>query len=259
MILVEKIFINKIPALHIVKEEVHLSQLPFVIFVHGFGSFKEKNLHYAYLLAEKGFRVVLPEALYHGERANNQNQQELAFRFWEIVLKTIHELEGIKNYFLDKGLIDEERIGLAGTSMGGIITHGALTQYKWIKVAASLMGSPYYLDFAKRQMKEVESKGISLPITDVEQEQLLEQLKRYDLSLQSEKLGNRPIFLWHGKVDPVVPFEYSSHFYEMMVKRNAQIDFLVDEKAGHKVSHQGLLRMVDWFHIHFSLKVETHK
>jgi uncharacterized protein len=258
VILVEKLYIHEIPALHIVKEEYRLNSLPFVIFVHGFGSFKEKNLHYAYMLAEKGFRVVLPDALYHGERTS-QNQHELAFHFWEIVLTTIHELEDIKNHYLSSGLIDEERIGVAGTSMGGIITFGALTQYKWVKVAASLMGSPYYLAFAERQINELRERGITIPLTEEEQAQLLQQLKPYDLSLQPEKVNNRPTFLWHGKMDPVVPFEYSFQFYEMMVKTNARIDLLVDERAGHKVSHEGLLRMVDWFHSHFLLKVENIK
>jgi uncharacterized protein len=259
VISVEKLNINGIPSLHIVEDESVSKQLPLVIFVHGFTSAKEHNLHYAYLLAEKGIRVVLPEALFHGERQEGLQQKELSFRFWDIVLTTIEELNGVKEYFESKGLIDKERIGLAGTSMGGIITLGALTKYNWIHSAVSLMGAPYYQSFARLQMEEMKKRGITLPISDVEQNQLLETLKRYDLSLQPEKIGNRPLFLWHGKLDQVVPFEYSSQFYDTIKNNFHQVEFLEDAKAGHQVSREGLLRTVEWFETHLKLQVSSPK
>lgn len=259
MILVEKLNINGIPSLHIVQDEKVSMQLPLVIFVHGFTSAKENNLHYAYLLAEKGIRVVLPETLFHGERQEGLHSKELSFRFWDIVLTTIEELNGIKEYFEFKRLIDVERIGLAGTSMGGIITLGALTKYNWIHSAVSLMGAPYYQSFAHLQIEEMKKRGIRLPISDVEQNQLLEKLKLYDLSLQPEKLGNRPLFLWHGKLDQVVPFEYSRQFYDTIKNKHHQVEFMADEKAGHQVSREGLLRTVEWFDTQLKLQVSTPK
>ena len=81
------------------------------------------------MLAEKGFRVVLPDAILHGERTDGRKNEALIYQFWKIVLQTIVELEEVKNDFVSKGLADPGRIGLVGTSMGGIITLGALTQY----------------------------------------------------------------------------------------------------------------------------------
>lgn len=75
MVIVENHLINRIPLLHIVKKDAQLETLPFIIFSHGFTSAKEHNLHYAYLLAEKGFRVILPEALYHGEREQGISEE----------------------------------------------------------------------------------------------------------------------------------------------------------------------------------------
>ena len=98
MILVENQHINQIPVLHLAHKDLYHESLPFVIFEHGFTSAKEHNLHYAYLLAEKGFRVVLPEAAYHGERSTNLNVQQLALHFWEIVVQTIRELDIIREY-----------------------------------------------------------------------------------------------------------------------------------------------------------------
>jgi uncharacterized protein len=259
VIVVEKISIKGIPSLHIVGEEYVYKQLPLVIFVHGFTSAKEHNLHYAYLLAEKGFRVVLPEALYHGERHQGIQMNELYFHFWDIVLQTIQELNIVKQYFETKGLVDTERIGLAGTSMGGIITLGALTQYNWIHSAVSLMGMPNYESFARLQIKEMGKRGISIPISEQEQQVLFQKLKQYDLSSQLEKLGNRPLFLWHGKLDPVVPFEYTSQFYEKIKNKHNQVEFLVDNKAGHQVSREGLLKTIDWFITHLKEQVSAPK
>lgn len=251
MILVEKIKVDKIPILHVCNKETYNEQLPFIIFVHGFESAKENNLHYAYLLAEKGFRVVLPEAIFHGERQANLNAMEVKMQFWKIVLNTIYDLEPIKNYFEREHIIDSENIGLAGTSMGGIVTLGALTQYPWIKASVSLMGSPSYEDFALLQVNELKKQGISLPLQDKEIDDLLRQLRLFDLSQQPEKLAGRPLLFWHGKKDKIVPYSYSYHFYDRIrpfYKGNAEkIQFILDEKAEHKVTQEGVLNLVQWF------------
>ena len=59
---------SNIPLLHIVDETEENSNIPTVIFLHGFTSAKEHNLHYAYNIAKKGFRVLVPEAHLHGVR-----------------------------------------------------------------------------------------------------------------------------------------------------------------------------------------------
>lgn len=81
MIQIENQTVSGIPFLHIVKEENRHRAVPLVIFIHGFTSAKEHNLHIAYLLAEKGFRAVLPEALHHGERGEEMAVEELAGHF----------------------------------------------------------------------------------------------------------------------------------------------------------------------------------
>ncbi|MCD7034946.1 esterase [Metabacillus sp. GX 13764] len=251
MVIVEKIKADGVPLLHAVQEENRDSKTPFVMFVHGFTSAKEHNLHYAYLLAEKGFRVALPEAMYHGERAENLASGELNVRFWDIVLNVIQELGTVKHYFQKRNLIDEERIGVAGTSMGGISTLGALTQYPWIKAGVSLMGSPHYVSFLKKQVEYMQSIGIVLPITDNELDEQLNRLRPFDLSLHRDKLQNRPLLFWHGEKDPVVPFAPTYRFYEEVKKdyenHPENLVFIKDPNADHKVSREGLLALVDWF------------
>lgn len=79
-------------------------------------------------------------------------------------------------------------------------------------------------------------------------------MKQFDLSLQPEKLNTRPLLFWHGKLDSVVPFAPARRFYESVMpqyeKRPDLLQFIADERAGHKVSREGLLRTVEWFDTH---------
>jgi len=254
VISVENKQIGEIPLLHLARSNLFDKKLPLVIFIHGFMSAKEHNLHYAYLLAEKGFRVLLPDCLYHGERQTEETRSHLQFHFWDIVLQTISELNDLKNYFDDSELIDSEKIGVVGTSMGGIITLGALTQYSWIHSAVSLMGMPYYEKLAQAQIEELKNQGKELPIEQSAIDELFDRLRERDLSLQPEKLMGRPLLFWHGKRDNVVPYSYAYDYYESIKEYYHQtpkfLQFISDEKADHKVSREGLLRTVEWFDKH---------
>ncbi|MEH7383546.1 esterase [Bacillus sp. JJ1533] len=254
MVIVEKMKIADIPVLHIVKKQLKDEKAPLIMFIHGFGSAKEHNLHYAYLYAEEGFRVVLPEADYHGEREKGLEELEMNFKFWDIVINEIKELQWMKDEIVGKGLVDETRIGVAGTSMGGIVTLGALTQYPWIKTAVSLMGSPYYEEFCRGQIEELKRHDIELPFSDAELEEKYAELRNYDLSIQPEKLNGRPLFFWHGEKDKMVPFTYTYEFYQeikpMYKGKQENLSFIADTRADHKVTREGLLASVEWFKKH---------
>lgn len=243
--------INDIPLLHVVNEEVRLQKLPLVIFIHGFSSLKERNLHYAYLLAEAGFRVILPEAIHHGEREQGLSESELYARFWEVVITMIEELNVVKEYYDKKGLVAEGEIGVAGTSMGGIATLGALTQYPWIKAAVSLMGMPSYEKFSHWQLEQLKKQGVELPFSPKQIEEQLEALRKYDLSLQPSKLMNRPLLFWHGKKDPMVPYPLAHEFFESIRggygENKEKLEFIADPLAGHSVSIEGVKATVEWF------------
>jgi len=254
MIIIEKVLVEEIPLLHIVKKEHYDQTLPYIQFIHGFTSAKEHNLHFAYNLAEKGFRVVLPDCLYHGERDEGYRKMDLNVKFWDIVVRTIDEIEIIKDYFEDKQMLDPERIGLVGTSMGGITTLGALRKYSWIHAAVSLMGMPYYKKFAQYTIDEVKRSGYTLPLTEKEIADLLYKLEQLDLSKEPEKLKHRPLMFWYSKQDKVVPYEYSRQFYEEIKKMykndSEKLSYISDEKSGHKVSREAMLKTVDWFEKH---------
>ncbi|WP_085992753.1 alpha/beta fold hydrolase [Oceanobacillus senegalensis] len=249
MIGVLKKEINQIPSLIVVDLVEEKQKLPLIIYQHGFTSAKEHNLDLAYLLAEKGFRVILPDSLHHGERENGISQLNRTIAFWDIVMQNLKDIQSIKEYFEDNELILDERIGLAGTSMGGITTSAALTQFSWINVAAILMGSPKISMFAKTLVDNYR-KMVNLPITDEMLNQLYDQLKSIDLSLKVEKLNNRPLFFWHGENDSVVPFDHSYSFYveaKKQYKQQEHIRYVKEVNRDHKVSRPAKLETVKWF------------
>ncbi|RKQ32612.1 alpha/beta fold hydrolase [Oceanobacillus halophilus] len=252
MIGVTKEIIGQIPSLMIVDTSKVNEKLPAVCYMHGFTSAKEHNLDLAYLLAEKGFRVILPDSLHHGERDTGLTPVKRSLAFWEIVIENIKDIQLIKDFLVEKELLLDNRIGVAGTSMGGITTSAALTQYPWIKTSAILMGSPKISSFAKALVDNYR-KMIDLPISDDMLEQLYDQLKSLDLSSQIEKLNDRPLLFWHGENDTVVPFDHSYSFYEeakKLYKDKNNIQYIREPKRDHKVSRPAKLETVKWFEKH---------
>ncbi len=248
MIQVEKVNIGEIPMLVVGKQDLKNIPLPGFIFLHGFISAKEHNLHYAYLLAERGFRVFLPEAVMHGERGEDYSEKVMAKSFWKIILTSINELPEIKHYITEHGYTIHDRVALGGTSMGAITTLGAITQYSWIKAAVSMMGTPAYQDFAQAQLNEFAKQGIDLGYSEAQKEAIFDDLQKYDLSIQPEKLNGRPLFIWHGEKDPVVPITGIRSFVNssMPLFKDDQVTYITDKHAGHAVTRKGLLEAVNW-------------
>lgn len=248
MITIKEELLADIPALHICKAEYEQTPLPTLIFWHGFSSGKEHNLHVAFRLAKKGIRVILPEAIHHGERNQGLTEKQRLLEFWSIVLKSLKETEMLRNELEKKNLIQEERLFVGGTSMGGILTCGALTAFPWIKGGIVLMGNPAWEVFARKQITMLEQQG-ALPLSEEDVEKQVQKLIDYDLSQNEQMLGNRPLFFWHGRNDKEVPYEESYTFYEKIKeyrKDDTSLVYQLDPSAGHKVSRDGLIAMTDW-------------
>ena len=130
--------------------------------------------------------------------------------------------------------------------MGAITTLGAITQYSWIKAAVSMMGTPAYQDFAQAQLNEFANQGIDLGYSEAQKEAIFNDLQKYDLSLQPEKLHGRPLFVWHGEKDPVVPISGIRSFVSGPLFEKGQVTYITDKHAGHAVTRKGLLEAVNW-------------
>ncbi|KXH80086.1 prolyl oligopeptidase family serine peptidase [Sporosarcina sp. HYO08] len=254
MLLMEETWGN-IPLLHIVeKDAFDDKKVPVVIFLHGFTSAKEHNLHYAYNMAKRGLRVLLPDADLHGARSEQLTEEQLYPHFWEIVLKSIEEVGLLRKELLNRNIT--AKIGLSGTSMGGITALGCLTAYHWIDTAAVMMGAPDFVELAKGQIRHFERNGLELPMSGEERNKMLDRLGTYDLAKNPSTLNHRPIFFWHGKQDTIVPYEPTYQFYESIQKdyeqRPEYLKFESDENAGHAVPRKGMLLAAEWMARHLN-------
>jgi len=243
----------EVPVLRVEDTRKEGQPLPVITYIHGITSAKEQNLPLAYLLAEKGYRVILPDCHLHGEREKGLSNQEVSYRLWEVVLQNLKELPMIYQALREKNLVKENKFGLAGTSMGGITTSAALTQFEWIDVAAVVMGSPQPVRFAEEQVAMLKQMEVEVPLTEEEQQELMRSLETIDLSKQPNKLNGRPIFFWHGEEDQVVPFDHSYSFYNDAIahyKNPENIRFLREVGRDHKVSLYAIQETANWFELH---------
>lgn len=179
--------------------------LPTVIFYHGFTSSKLVYSYFAVALAQAGFRVVMPDAAEHGARFNGDAQGRL-LRFWQILHQNMTEFAALRAALLAEELIADQRLGVAGASMGGMTALGIMTHHPEVKCVASLMGSGYFTSLAQTLFPP------SFTMTPERQRQLDEviaPLAEWDVSEQLTRLADRPLLLWHGEEDDVVPAEES--------------------------------------------------
>ncbi|MGN7477086.1 prolyl oligopeptidase family serine peptidase [Solibacillus silvestris] len=233
-----------IPLLHVYDETMD-EQTPVVIFLHGFLSAKEHNLHYAYQFVQQGVRVILPDALMHGERSNNLTEDQMNYNFWKIVLKSVEEVHTIYEELKLKKLVTSDKIGIAGTSMGGIVTSGCLAIYPWIQSAGICMGTTSYTKLALHQAEELKQKGVAFPMSEEQQIGLIRMLEKFDMEKHAAFWANKPIIFWHGQRDTVVPYCMSRDYYEQLekAKKTEHIIYLSESKAGHAVSRNGILQV----------------
>ncbi len=238
---------RNIPLLHIYKDDMG-DETPIVIFLHGFESAKEHNLHYAYQLVQKGCRVLLPDAHLHGERTKNLDQIQMSLRFWETILTSIEEVGIIKEELKERGYLTTQKVGIGGTSMGGITTLGCLTAYPWINSAAIMMGTPGYVTFAKKQISTFEIRGFKIPLSDDEREKMFATLSVFDATTQMDKLKDKNLFFWHGEKDEVVPYKPTAAFIQQFQETygDESIEFMSEKSSGHAVSRKGMLRATEW-------------
>lgn len=244
MIMIEKKIMNNHPLLWVESTEIHNRTAPLLIFWHGWTSFKEKNIHYAYMAAEKGFRVLLPDAAGHGERIEELSETERKVGFWKVVLESLHETEALLDLIKENGWAADEQVIVGGTSMGAIITLGALKAFPQIDAGISLMGNPYYQRFAEQQLNAYQQANVVLPYTEKDISLLLQALDAYDLGEHPDKLNGRPVFFWHGMKDSEVPFDGAYEFYQF--HKNESLTFIEDPNAGHAVTNKAVKQMMDW-------------
>lgn len=237
--------IEGIQVIHAVPAGRYQQQLPTIFFYHGFLSSKEMYSYFGYTLAKAGFRVILPDALMHGARAESDEAKCVA-HFWRILQNNVEELAMLKGLFVGRGLADPQRLGVGGVSMGGMTTMAALVKYPWVKVAANLMGSGYFSRLSHHLFP-------AFTAGDTAQRDVFERdvapLLSLDVTGKMALFADKPLFVWHGEQDDVVPFGESLRLQQELAagEATANLTFISESEAKHKVTVHALSEATAFF------------
>ncbi|MEA9393089.1 esterase [Acerihabitans sp. TG2] len=240
--------VDGIEVIHAVPAGRHSHPLPTVFFYHGFTSSKEVYSYFGYALAKAGFRVILPDAAMHGARFDGDQHRRLS-HFWDILRCNIDELPALNDHYARRGLIDHARVGVCGASLGGMTALGAMARYDWLNVVADFMGAGDYLPLSKTLFPPV---ALAASERQMQCEPHLAPLAEYEVFHQLDKLANRPLLIWHGEADLLVPVEHSRRLYEALASREGshQATLLTEPDIGHKITVTALSAAVDFFQAH---------
>lgn len=247
-IIEKKIHIGEIPGLLFRPKEAK-GQLPSILFYHGWGSNKENQRIRGFLLASIGYQVLLPDAIYHGQRGGGKEPdlEDAVKHFWETIFKNVEESKIIIDSLVKDYQADPERIGVSGNSMGGFTAAGIFAHNPDIKALVVLNGSCNWED-SNQVFKE------NFEIEDLEAYGAVEdRIGQMDPMNNLERLVNRPVLLLHGEDDVLVPMESQRLFYKKakpLYEDQKNLAFVHYPYLNHYVTTNMMEEAMAWFYKH---------
>lgn len=212
--------IGHIPTLIVSQEENKHKNLPLVIFYHGWQINKKLILTQGRKLAEAGFRAVLPDAQNHGSRYQVPDKIP-SMTFFNSIHSNLFEFGYIVNY-ITRTFGQPEFIGVGGLSMGGMTTAALLTHHPEINAAAILMGTATLTEYRDQLLEYATHAGYWLPD---DYKELTNWIPAYDLAKHTDRIGDRPVYIWHGRQDKLVPFDLMEKFVTENPQLNLEVVF----------------------------------
>ncbi len=225
--------------------------LPMVLLFHGFDSCKERKLQHAYIIAQKGYFVVMPDAVRHGERedsafASLSYTQKAEFLF-DVVTETAAEINSILDHYAQSSIVDTSRCGLVGTSMGGMILYDYFAHFgsDRIKAAVSIISTPDFgsvIDNSMENNPEFYNLYSKSKIDDVKASQPLSKVST---------LNEFPLLMLNSEDDQLIPILPVRDFYSALHHQYTDNN-LLKMKLFHNIGHQTTEAMMhesaDWLH-----------
>ncbi|MDP9770192.1 esterase [Kosakonia cowanii] len=222
--------------------------LPCVVFYHGFTSSKLVYSYFAVALAQAGFRVIMPDAPDHGARFSGNAERRLR-QFWQILQGNLEEFAALRDALHQRNLIEDNRLAVGGASMGGMTALGIMTRHPEVRCVASLMGSGYFTSLARTLFPPLEFTNAAQQETF---DAILAPLAKWEVTDQLERVADRPLLLWHGEADDVVPAAESFRLQQALAdeQRDARLTTLWEAGVAHRITPQALEATVGFFSRH---------
>lgn len=236
-LLIEHTRIGGWPALHAAPADPIDRPLPTVLLYHGFTRSKELDSNLAVMMATAGLRVVMPEADGHGERFDGDATARQR-RFWHILRTCLDEMPSLREDLLSRGWVQDARLGVAGLSMGGFVALGALARFGWLRAGVSWMGAVNFREISRTVHPPL---GRYDEQTAEAHDACMAQLHPDEPGQRLAQLATRPLMLWHGERDEVVPFRESAGLHAEMTRLGLadRLEWVADPVATHKLNEAG--------------------
>jgi len=243
MIEIETRQLAGIPVLHAIPAGKRECSLPCIIFYHGFTSSSLVYSYFAVALAQAGFRVVMPDAADHGARFTSDAQGRM-YRFWQILQQNMQEFTTLR-----AALVAENWLAVAGASMGGMTALGIMARHLEVKCVASLMGSGYFTRLAQTLFPPLQ---VQTPEQQAEFDAVIAPLAEWDVTHQLPRLADRPLLLWHGQDDDVVPAVETFRLQQSLIQAGLDnhLTCLWEVGVRHRITPEALAATVAFFRQH---------
>ena len=248
MIEIETRQLAGIPVLHSVPAGKRECSLPCIIFYHGFTSSSLVYSYFAVALAQAGFRVVMPDAPDHGARFTSDAQGRM-YRFWHILQQSMQEFATLRAALVAENWLSDERLAVGGASMGGMTALGVMARHPEVKCVASLMGSGYFTHLAQTLFPPLR---VQTPEQQAEFDAVIAPLAEWDVTHQLQRLADRPLLLWHGQDDDVVPVVETFRLQQALIQAGLDSNLTCLWEAGvrHRITPEALAATVTFFRQH---------
>lgn len=229
--------------------------VPLVIFLHGFGTSKEKSLRYGIRFAANGYYAALIDLPDHGERMTDNFHETYGregadtveetgpFRMMNrlmLMKRSVEELDGIVGHYSGVPGVDPGRMGIAGISMGGTVA--LLYSYldARIRAAASYICPLGY----GRRPESVPDVGAIGP-------DVAEFVRSMDPLYAIGEFRGTAVLAQFGAVDPVTGepalSEFEGKMRALYAPDSGRFKILRHAGAGHEVTGRMIEETLDWF------------
>ncbi len=236
--------INGVPCLKF-KPKGYKGLLPTVINYHGSHSSKDFKRFEAITIASHGYQVIVPDALYHGDRdsINQAALKDMDKYLWEIILQSVKESKKFIEEIVDNHEADPKRIGIIGDSMGTITAGGIFIDNPNLKCLVGINGTFAWQEAIKRN---------HLPAAASQDDK--ELIEYYDPMRNGDKIKERAVLILHGEEDTTLPIDSQRLFFNkilpLYIKKPENFEFIEASQVNHRISTGMLEKAVMWFKEH---------
>ena len=148
-----------------------------------------------------------------------------------------------ENWLLD------DRLAVGGASMGAMTALGITARHPTVKCTASMMGSGYFTSLARSLFPPL------IPETAAQQNEfnnIVAPLAEWEATNHLEQLGDRPLLLWHGLDDDVVPADESLRLQQALSETGRDKLLTCSWQPGvrHRITPEALDAAVTFFRQH---------